>query len=168
MNIDVTFTSSRLASRCKEWKVLPDTTLSDHNCIEWTVELGRPRREQKRSFKGWRCPQEKRQCLRAVVEMHLQSVKRPCVNRVTEALQDTCEDCLPRKGGGGRRNEYSWNPEVEAKQRESAHARRKVQNSRKRTGGNPDEALLEASTDAQRAKRLTEVRRRHGSSSGRI
>lgn len=149
-NIDVTFASSRLAPRCKEWRVLPDTTLSDHNCIEWTVELGSPRREQRRSFKGWRCPPDKRRCVKAAVEMHLQSVKRPCVNRITEALQDACEDCLPRKGSGGRRCEYWWNPEVEARQQESDRARRKVQNSRKRNRGVPDEDLVETSTEAQR------------------
>lgn len=150
-HIDVTFASSNISHVCKEWKVLEHTTLSDHNCIEFTIDTGKPRSSDSKTFRGWRYPRDRKEAIRAAIGLHLQDLRCPTVDRVTEALQDACNDCLPRKGARGSGKEYWRSSEIDELHRESDMARRKLQRARKSTRGNPGRPLVD-SAEAARTK----------------
>ena len=73
--IDLTIATPRLASRIGGWSVLEETTLSDHQCIEFNLEEGHQAVDKGRGSEG-RCPSwNARRLCRESLKVHLEATR---------------------------------------------------------------------------------------------
>ena len=73
--IDLTIAAPRLASRIGGWSVLEETTLSDHQCIEFNIEQGRQAVDKDRGSEGRRPSWNARRLCRERLKVHLETTR---------------------------------------------------------------------------------------------
>ena len=95
--IDVTMVTSRFANRIKDWRVSNRNTFSDHNLIEFEVDIEPPQKYQYIDYKygnhdKFRKDWEEQAALLALELMHedkrISLIEKRC-NRITEIIQNT-------------------------------------------------------------------------------
>ncbi|XP_051174822.1 uncharacterized protein LOC127290358 [Leptopilina boulardi] len=144
--LDITIASPRLARRIKEWKVLDEETMSDHQYIEFSVSEEIPRGHEKlqRSSKcpSWNLKRLNREKLvesleesRLVHELNWMTKPVSLKGTVREARQvivDACNHAMPRRQTRktGKGSMYWWSKELACLRRKSHAARRKYTHSK--------------------------------------
>jgi len=103
-NIDITLSTAEIAGRVRDWSILPDLTISDHNAIRFKIAFDKTKRTQQRhrdlTFNikkaNWdRFDDELTRSFDSPFKTRL-AVLPPCraVAIFTEKLQDICKRTL--------------------------------------------------------------------------
>lgn len=144
--LDLTIASPRLARRIRDWGVLDEVTLSDHQYIEFTVSEDGPKRGSSRSSgrkrPSWNIRRLDVERLKESLEAarlidELGWTKQPqgmeqIVSEARHAVIAACDHSMPRRGrtGNERKPIYWWSDELAQLRKECHSARRRFTRSK--------------------------------------
>ena len=143
--IDLTIAAPRLASRISDWSVLEVITLSDHRCIEFTLEQRCQAVDKGRGGEGRSPAWNTRRLSRERLREHLEETRLidelgwVCPARSFEAtvcsarqkVVAACDYSVPRrKRRQAKGSMYWWNDQLAALRRECLAVRRKLTRSK--------------------------------------
>ncbi|KAJ3661618.1 hypothetical protein Zmor_006006 [Zophobas morio] len=121
-HIDLTLSTEGVARRMKEWRVLEQENLSDHQDIVWVLgTTGEPERgEDRMTERGWSVAEEKMERLAEVMKEKVKTMDK-CKDLVCETkrvLEETCDRVSKKKGCmGKRKGVYWWTEEIADKRK---------------------------------------------------
>jgi len=153
---DITLVSERLAGALKNWTVLEDYTGSDHQYIEYSIELtSRPQPTNvQRGTRKWKSERLDIPALLATLD-NSSVQQRPAhdsetiVQQTMQSIIRACDAAMPRvKRAHQRKAAYWWNEEIADLRSACLRCRRKLTRSRRR---GPAEAELSAYKTARQA-----------------
>ena len=132
--IDLTIAAPRLASKIGYWLVLEEITLSNHRCIEISLEQRRQAVEKGSGGEGkspsWNIRRLSRERLRVYLEEPAGSLE-DTVRRIRQKVVAACDYSMPLcKRRKAKASMYWWNDQLTALRRECVAARRKLTRSK--------------------------------------
>lgn len=140
--IDITMCTERLASRIKNWTVLVDENLSDHNNIIFEIHDGVPLESkiQHNTRKGWRYLDTCKEKLNETIKTNFRVCQEFSNTTITaekcnEILTKACNETLKQKTSFKREQlpSYWWNDEIAELRRTCNKKKRiKTRNNKKR------------------------------------
>ncbi|KAJ3640617.1 hypothetical protein Zmor_027169 [Zophobas morio] len=138
-HIDLTLSTEGVARRMKEWRVLEQENLSDHQDIVWV--LGKTgecvRGDDRMKDMGWRVAEDKMERLAEVMKERVKTMdeRKDLVCETKRVLEETCDRVLKKKGCmGKRKGVYWWTNEIAEKRRECLRKRREWTRCQKKRG----------------------------------
>lgn len=167
--IDLTLTTEKLARRLQRWQVLEETTLSDHQYIEFDVQESEKRSRIDREERGrrlslsWNRNRLNEEALnrfleeqRLVDELNWTQREKSFLAYMKSTVQivrRACDASMPRRKGtnGNRRPMYWWTAAIADLRKKCLSARRKYTRSK-------GDALLKVELDRARKDLKREIR----------
>ena len=143
--IDLTFAAPRLASRIVDWCVLQVITLSDHQCIEFSIRERSHPVNTGRGGKGRRLSWNTRRLSKDRLHKHLEETRlidelgwaksagslEDTVRAARRKVVAACDHSMPRRGQGRNGDSiYWWNDQLSVLRRECLAARRRFTRSK--------------------------------------
>ncbi|KAJ8933807.1 hypothetical protein NQ314_013779 [Rhamnusium bicolor] len=127
--IDVTFASTRLADRIRDWRVLDDESLNDHQVIYFDIELGPTTGARSNvpsaSTRRWRYKPDKAEELAAKIGEELGRAPSHTAISLVGAVQEACRKTLPNVRPNGKKPVYWWIDEIKELRRTCLAKKRK-------------------------------------------
>lgn len=109
--IDLTFITEDLSGRIENWCVLETETLSDHNCITFTVG-GKPRRNDTKPPVSWKFKHESAAYLEESLCERLQDMSTHSATALSRETQYACSESLSTRKTAGRIYLPWWTKDV--------------------------------------------------------
>ncbi|CAK9834351.1 Putative 115 kDa protein in type-1 retrotransposable element R1DM [Anthophora retusa] len=137
--VDITLATAEIAGNIREWKVLEEETMSDHEYIAYTIKWAKAEKAAEKQEKGWMVEKLDKKKARVAIsrfkQVDLDGSLGENIKDFEDEVRKICKEAMPKRKEKRKKNCYWWKAEIGEIRLKCKKMKRKLGKMRKGTSG---------------------------------